>query len=98
MKNFAAIQSGKVFNILIADTKEIAEQLTGKTCVEYNPEVDTPCIGEPYKNGIFYPTCPFKGFVFNEQTKNWQPPRPIPNTTDPYDWDEDIEDWKLISE
>lgn len=33
--NFAVIENGIVENTIIADSKEIAEQLTGKTCVAY---------------------------------------------------------------
>lgn len=35
MANFAVIKSNKVVNIIVADTKEIAEQVTGSECVEY---------------------------------------------------------------
>jgi hypothetical protein len=35
-KQFAVINNNIVENIIIADTLEIAEVVTGKTCVEYN--------------------------------------------------------------
>jgi hypothetical protein len=35
MPNFAEIENGVVTNVIIADTKEIAELVTGLTCVEY---------------------------------------------------------------
>ena len=35
MTNFAVINSNIVENIIVADTKEIAESVTGKLCVEY---------------------------------------------------------------
>lgn len=35
MATFAVINSGKVSNIIVADTKEIAEEVTGQLCVEY---------------------------------------------------------------
>lgn len=38
MANFAVINSGKVSNIIVADTKEIAEEVTGQLCVEYTDE------------------------------------------------------------
>jgi hypothetical protein len=44
MGKFAVIDSGNVSNIIVADTKEIAEQATGKTCVEYT-EKDIVRIG-----------------------------------------------------
>jgi hypothetical protein len=39
MSNFAVIENGKVINTILADSKTIAEEVTGKTCVEYT--VDT---------------------------------------------------------
>ena len=38
MPNFAVVSNGKVSNIIVADTKEIAEQVTGQLCVEYTNE------------------------------------------------------------
>jgi hypothetical protein len=38
MHNYAVIENGIVTNIIVADTKEIAEQVTGSTCVEYTDE------------------------------------------------------------
>ena len=38
MANFAEIKDGVVTNVIVADTKEIAEQVTGLTCVEYTEE------------------------------------------------------------
>ena len=35
MANFAVINGNIVENIIVADTKEIAESVTGKLCVEY---------------------------------------------------------------
>ena len=42
MANFAVIENGIVTNIIVANTKQVAETATGKTCVEYidsNPAV-----------------------------------------------------------
>lgn len=44
MANFAVIDGGKVSNIIVADTKEIAEEATNKLCVEYTDE-SPACIG-----------------------------------------------------
>lgn len=38
MSTFAVINGGKVSNIIVADTKEIAEEVTGQLCVEYTDE------------------------------------------------------------
>jgi hypothetical protein len=46
--NFAVIKDGIVENYIIADSKEIAEDLTGLTCIEESRS----CIGLPYIDGI----------------------------------------------
>ena len=38
MVNFAVIEDNKVTNVIVADTKEIAEMVTGFTCFESTPE------------------------------------------------------------
>ena len=35
MANFATIENGKVTNIILAESKAIAEEVTGKTCAEF---------------------------------------------------------------
>jgi hypothetical protein len=41
MANYAVIENNKVINVIIADSKEIAEQVTGLTCVEITEENPT---------------------------------------------------------
>ena len=38
MSNFGVIQDGVVINMIVCDSKELAEELTGATCVEYFDE------------------------------------------------------------
>ena len=38
MATFAVLNDGNVVNVIVADTKEIAEQVTNHTCVEYTEE------------------------------------------------------------
>jgi hypothetical protein len=38
MATFAEIKNGVVTNIIVADTKEIAELVTQSTCIEYTEE------------------------------------------------------------
>ena len=52
MSIFAVIDEGVVTNIIVADTKEIAEEATGKTCVE-STESNTAYIGLGYSKGKF---------------------------------------------
>lgn len=36
MAKFAIVQNNLVTNIIVADTKEIAEQVTNATCIEFS--------------------------------------------------------------
>lgn len=38
MANYAVISSNLVVNVIVADTVEIAEAVTGSTCIEYTDE------------------------------------------------------------
>lgn len=38
MANYAVISGNSVSNVIVADTKEIAEQVTGFVCIEYTDE------------------------------------------------------------
>jgi hypothetical protein len=50
--NFAVLSGNLVTNIIVADSKEIAEQVTGQTCIEYTDE-NPAVIGLGYVNGVF---------------------------------------------
>jgi len=52
MATFAVINSDIVENIIVADTKEIAEQVTGKECIEYT-DSNPANIGWTYADGVF---------------------------------------------
>lgn len=52
MKNFAVIENNIVINVIVADSKEIAEEATNQTCVEYTNE-NPAGIGWTY-NGVSF--------------------------------------------
>lgn len=43
MPNFAVIENNIVVNVIVADSAEIANQLTGLTCIEY--DIDKKNVG-----------------------------------------------------
>ena len=49
---FAIIENGVVVNTILAESAELAESLTGKTCVESTLE-NPAVIGLGYVNGVF---------------------------------------------
>ena len=52
MTTFAVVKDGLVENCIIADSLEIAQEVTGLTCVEYTEE-NPAGIGFTYADGIF---------------------------------------------
>lgn len=59
MAKFAVIKDNKVENIIIADSKTVAEEVTGFTCIEYT-DADAPHIGLGYSNGVFEQPAPIE--------------------------------------
>lgn len=57
MANFAVIENGMVINTILADSKAVAEEVTGKTCVEYTEE-NPACIGLGYDGTTFEQPTP----------------------------------------
>jgi len=52
MANFAVIKENTVSNTIVADTKEIAEQVTEATCIEYTNE-NPVSIGYTWDGSVF---------------------------------------------
>lgn len=61
--NFAVISGNSVVNIIVADSKEIAEEVTGLTCVEYTNE-------NPAHIGLGYDGTTFEQPVVEESTND----------------------------
>ena len=69
MPNFAIIENGKVTNIILADSKSIAEEVTGKICVEYTFE-NPARIGLGYDGTTFEQPAPEE---FNQAAPEEEP-------------------------
>ncbi len=52
MANYAVIQNNKVINIIVANSKEIAQTVTGLTCIEYTNE-NSVGIGDTWDGSTF---------------------------------------------
>jgi hypothetical protein len=57
MANFAIIEDGVVTNTILADSKAIAEEVTGKTCVAYT-DSNPAFIGLGYDGTTFEQPAP----------------------------------------
>jgi hypothetical protein len=96
MATFAVLDGINIINVILAESKEIAEEITGNTCLEYTTEIAEP--GGTYENGIFKPIQPFPSWSWNNLTLQWEPPVPMPvgdgiEVRNWY-WDEESQTWK----
>jgi len=69
MAHFAVIENGVVINTIIAETLEIAETVTNKTCVEFELVAGSAGIGWGYDGTNFIPPTPATveaAFIANE--------------------------------
>jgi hypothetical protein len=94
MANFAVIENGVVTNTIIADSKAIAEEITGATCVAYTTEPAEP--GGTYVNKKFIKRQPFPSWVRDGES-DWKAPVDAPafDEENPkyYTWDEATTSW-----
>lgn len=99
MKTFAVIDGENVVNTIVADSKAIAEEVTGLTCIEYT--VERAETGGTYTNGIFIPKKPFASWIL-DANNSWQAPVPYPefNEENPvsYNWNEETTSWIEVTE
>lgn len=94
MGNFAVVESGIVLNTIIADSKQIAEEITGKTCIEFTTEPAS--VGHIWDGENFYPPQPYPSWTKGPNSA-WLPPvaEPVFDPENPknYNWDEDTLSW-----
>jgi hypothetical protein len=51
MLNFIVVEDGKISNLILAVSKESAEELTGADCIEYDNTLVNPSIGQSVVDG-----------------------------------------------
>jgi hypothetical protein len=101
MTKFAVIDNGTVLNVIVADSKSVAEEVTGKVCVEVTTQPAEP--GGTYVNGSFIQKQPYPSWIrFGEYS--WKAPVDEPTDgLDPenpkiYAWDESTVSWVEVIE
>jgi len=94
MGTFAAIENNIVLNRIVAESKAIAEEITGATCVEYTTELVE--VGGTYLNGKFVRRKPYDSWV-TDGDASWLPPvdPPAEDLENPkhYTWNEETISW-----
>lgn len=98
MPRFAVLNGEDVLNIIVADSKEFAEELLNMTCIEIT-EADSAEAGGFYIDGIFVLHKPYPSWVLNSEYK-WEAPIPYPvvgeGSDEEYIWDENTTSWLLL--
>ena len=52
---------------------------------------------DPARDAFIPPRPPFESWTLNEQTCQWDPPVPMPQDGQVYEWDEANQRWNLVS-
>jgi len=94
MATFAVLDGQDVLNIILADSKAIAEEVTGKTCVAFTTEPAEP--GGTYVDGVFLKKKPYPSWVLG-LNGDWKAPTEMPVDDNAYEWDEETGSWVLFS-
>lgn len=94
MAKFAVLDGENVINVIVADSKEVAEEVTGKTCIEFATE--NADIGGTYTNGTFIKRKPYASWILNSFNE-WEAPVQVPvydkDNPKNYIWDETTVSW-----
>jgi hypothetical protein len=94
--NFAIIENGTVINIMVADSKTVAEELTGLTCVELSDE-QSATVGGTYDGSNFITIKPYPSWTLQPDL-SWAPPTPCPTNEDkPWAWNEETLSWEVLT-
>lgn len=95
MATYAVIENGSVTNVIVADSLEIAQEVTQKTCIEYTEE--TPLgIGWYWLDTVseYIPPAPFASWTYDVADKVWIAPVQMPVEYNKYfTWNEDSLSW-----
>jgi len=95
--NIAIIEDGIVVNIILCESIELAESITGLTAIEYTDE-NLAQVGWTYNNitNKFRSTSPYNSWIFNEEINMWEAPVPYPLNQNNYIWSEDNLEWQQV--
>lgn len=88
-KKIAVLAGKSVVDVILADSAEVAEALTGRICVES----ENASIGFIYDEelGVVLPPKPFESWLLNEEQTDWI--APVEKPEGDFVWDEEALDW-----
>jgi hypothetical protein len=95
MSRYAVIENDVVVNVILADTQEIAEQVSGKICIEYTEE--NPLAIDWYwmeEAGKYISPTTYASWTYNLLLNSWVPPIEMPVEDGKYfTWNEELISW-----
>ena len=93
MATFAVMDGNVVINTIFAESLSIAENITGKTCMEYTSE-NPADINGTYNSSKrkFIKKSPYPSWVLNSSDE-WEPPVGYPAEGKNYVWSESTTSW-----
>lgn len=73
MLNFIVVKDGEISNLILAQSKDIAEEITGTTCIQYDNKLVNPKIGQSVVDGEVvdlevYPILDIEDLELNDVT------------------------------
>jgi hypothetical protein len=99
MNNYAVYVSDTIENVIVAESKDAAEELSGMNAIVSDP------LKGPFRDWVKYNDTwvkefpPYESWTWNIDEMIWEPPIPYPisslETGLVYSWDEDSLQWVL---
>lgn len=89
-KNYAIHDWHVVSNVIVCESQELAEQLTGLNALETE---GSPWTDWTYEDGVWVPPQPYPSWIWDGE--NWNAPVPLPDQDNFYIWDETNQQWIL---
>lgn len=97
MLKFAVIDiNNTIINVIIAETKEIAEEVTGNLCIDCTSQ--SIQIGGTFDGEKLWSPQPYLSWVKNQEKNEWEAPIELPLDGKKYKWDEETISWVEVTE
>jgi hypothetical protein len=102
MGYFAVVENKTILNLIAAESKEDAELILEKECIEFTLEdpLTMQHIWSDYHNKFMppQPEQPFSSWTWDEDEYKWISPTAYPNDDKIYQWDEETLSWTEVIE
>lgn len=90
MPIYATHDGHTVVNVIVAESQQIAEDVSGLTAIETN---GAPWLGWTQHGTDWRPPTPYSSWVWNAEALVWEAPLPYPEGGNGYTWDEESGSW-----